>query len=87
MVATGVGKKPAQRIVLELKEDFSSDSAAPSGAAVGISRADSVNEAASALAVLGYTRSEINSALNGIDSAGLKVEEIVKKALIGLMKP
>lgn len=87
MAASGIGKKLAQRIILELKDKISGDQAVSSGTAPGNAIGESMDEAASALAALGYTRSEIYSALNGIDPAGLTAEKIVKKALIGLMKP
>jgi Holliday junction DNA helicase RuvA len=62
----GVGKKTAQKIVLELKGKLTEIN---SGA----------DEAADALVGLGYTREEARSAIAGID--GATVEERVKAAL------
>ena len=44
------------------------------------------SEAAAALAVLGYSQSEINVALKGIDMGDLTLEQIIKLALKKMMK-
>jgi Holliday junction DNA helicase RuvA len=82
--ANGVGKKSAQRVVLELKEkleksdEFLASSAAFAPAGGG---ADSslVSQAADALMALGYTKSEAMSSLAGIEASS--VEEYIRKAL------
>ena len=84
-MAQGVGKKMAQRILLELKDklgdqqlDFSSGVQVTGAPAV---RGGKVAEATAALAALGYAQSEIGNALKGIDAENLSVEEIVRHAL------
>ena len=47
---------------------------------------DAASEAAAALAVLGYSQGEIGAALKGLDPAELTVEQIIKKALVALMR-
>ena len=89
LAASGVGKKLAQRILLELKDKIAKEQIEIAGGtqqAVPVLANDAASEAIAALAVLGYSRSEIDAALRGIDVAGCTVEEIVKKALFGLMR-
>jgi Holliday junction DNA helicase RuvA len=91
--AQGVGKKIAQRIVLELKDKLAKEqgvvfqeggSTLPAGGTL-ISE-DKLSEAGAALAVLGYTQGEINTALKGIDTTALTLEQIIKEALKRMMK-
>ncbi len=82
--AQGIGKKIAQRIILELKDkiggnqtelDFSSPSpAAPS------STGSNAAMAHAALQELGYSPAEISAALKGVD-ANASTEEMVRYAL------
>lgn len=91
VAAPGVGKKIAQRVVLELKDKLAKEQ----GEALeqytvpqnGLTLAeDKLGESAAALAVLGYSQSEINLALKGIDLEGLTPEQIIKQALKKMMK-
>ena len=82
--APGIGKKIAQRIILELKDklakeqtSFSSDGPVPVIAAGGANKA---GEASAALAVLGYGTPEIVAALKGVDMEQ-PLEEIIRQAL------
>ncbi|MBR1739337.1 MAG: Holliday junction branch migration protein RuvA [Ruminococcus sp.] len=84
----GIGAKTAQRIVLELKDKIAKENAiSVRGAQTAdiIPKGGAVDEAITALVVLGYTEGEAASALSGLDPA-LPVEELIKKALIGLAK-
>lgn len=88
--ANGVGKKTAERIVLELKDKFSAQGddgqiqtsetimTDSSGAANG--RADAI----AALMELGYSRSEATSALAPVKENDLTTEEYIKRALRNL---
>lgn len=83
-MAQGVGKKMAQRIILELKDKLSSDvPEISSGSSVVIPSMSSgkVSEASAALAALGYSQSEIGTALKGIDVENISVEDIIRGAL------
>ena len=83
--AQGIGKKIAQRIILELKDkiggggmelDFSAGSAAATPAQQGSSAA----LAHAALQELGYSPAEISAALKGVDP-NASTEEMVRHAL------
>ena len=86
--AQGVGKKLAQRIILELKDKFKNydfigiKSSQAEGSSV--STGDGY-EAIEALMTLGYTRSEAAIAINAVDKSK-SVEEMVKQALKSLMR-
>ena len=82
--AQGVGKKIAQRIILELKDkigggsmelDFSSGTPVAAPQATG-----SLAMATAALQELGYSPAEINTALKGVDPKA-STEEMVRYAL------
>lgn len=83
--ANGIGKKTAERIVLELRDKFTAiedtNASQSSETALGESGADSRTEAVSALIALGYTRSEAVNALAAVKEKDLTVEEYVKQAL------
>ena len=88
--APGIGKKIAQRIILELKDklakeqsSFSGDTGAMLPVAVPD---DKTREAGAALAVLGYSASEVTAALKGIDMDALPLEEIIRQALKRMVK-
>ena len=90
-VAQGIGKKIAQRIILELKDKLAKGQIAPGGESYGgtgvtVIPENKSSEAAAALAVLGYSQSEIAVALKGIDVDGLALEEIIKQALKRMVK-
>lgn len=79
----GIGKKIAQRIILELKDKLAKEQTgfdARMGPLSPIPAGGKTQEAASALAVLGYSSQEISTALKGVDAA-LPVEEMIRIAL------
>ena len=91
--ANGVGAKTAARIVLELQDKLMKETpadvfagktttASPVGGTVA---KGTLTEAQEALTVLGYTRSEAATALQGIDPS-IGLEEIIKQALKKLMR-
>lgn len=90
--ATGVGAKTAARIILELKDKlgadmpFTGDAGMPESAGTSAPTGENLSDAVEALSVIGYTRSEIISALRGIDTASMSVEEIFKAATKRLMR-
>lgn len=79
----GIGKKIAQRVILELKDKLAKEQTgfdARMGTLSPIPAGGKTQEAASALAVLGYSSQEISAALKGVDAA-LPVEEMIRIAL------
>ena len=93
--ANGVGKKTAERIILELKEKIgklsrgSGDSGIPaelsgggvSGGAGADGSADNRVEAINALIALGYSKAEAFGAISQVPEEGLSCEDYIKKAL------
>lgn len=87
--APGVGKKIAQRLILELKDKLGKEAgttAASMPAAVAPAMRGARNDAVTALMVLGYSAAEINSAIGILDVSGMSTEQIVKLALKNLVK-
>ena len=89
-VAPGIGKKIAQRVILELKDKIGKGSedlgftqpvrpaqAGESGA---------VGDAVAALAVLGYSSSEVGAILKTMDTDALSTEQIIKAVLKHMVK-
>lgn len=84
--ANGIGKKSAERIVLELKDKFSPEGEqgqAPVSADEAMP-ASGRSEAVTALMALGYSRGEAMNALASIKDQDLTTEEYVKQALKNL---
>ena len=89
--APGIGKKIAQRVILELKDKLAKGQTLSGGEAYGgtgvtVIPENKLSEATAALAVLGYSQGEIGAALKGIDLDSLTLEQIIKEALKKMMK-
>ena len=87
----GIGKKTAEKIVLELRDKFDSDDLL---AAVGMDLpaahvgedSSEVSETVQALVALGYSRSDALHAVRSVDGAeDMQVEELISKALTYLI--
>ncbi|MGM9917164.1 Holliday junction branch migration protein RuvA [Anaerotignum sp.] len=84
--APGVGRKTAQRVILELKDKFKTEEALSMGEEVqGIVETsvggDAKFEAIDAMTALGYSRSEAAKAVNAVAAEGMSTEDILKAAL------
>lgn len=88
-VAPGIGKKIAQRVILELKDKIGQETgtveitmsiSAPAG------ESGAVNDAVTALSVLGYSSSEIAPLLKKLDLNGMTTEQIIKAVLKSMVK-
>lgn len=85
--APGVGKKTAERIVLELKDRINIDDI--SLLDEGEDKSSIVNnyeEAVNGLMSLGYKRFEVENALNKLDLSNMKLEKIIREGLNKLSK-
>lgn len=87
--AGGIGKKTAERIVLELRDKFSlqngqTDIGAVAEDSIDDTAADGRGEAISALMALGYTRGEAAGAMAAVKEEDLTAEEYIKLALKNL---
>ncbi len=80
----GIGKKTAQRLVMELRDTLQEPAlAAPagSGAAGGATAGGPRREAVAALQELGYPASQAEQAVAGVGEEDLSVEEILRRSL------
>ena len=89
--AAGVGKKLAQRVILELKDKLAKETEAlsftggVSAPVPAVQGGGKRKDAAAALAVLGYGSAEIQAALRQVDES-LSLEDTIKAALRQMMK-
>lgn len=88
----GVGKKTAERLVVEMRDRLERDTqairlAGESATGLVSEVANSpVNDAVSALIALGYKPQEASRLVRGIDAEGLSSEEIIRRALQAAVK-
>ena len=84
----GIGAKTAQRMILELKDKLKTVQAVNKDEKVvaAIENDESTSEAMAALQMLGYNRREIEKVFEKIDTNGVGVEDIIRKALAVLGK-
>ena len=91
-VAPGIGKKIAQRVILELKDKVSKEmgSSAPElpGFAAAPVQTDgsAVNDALAGLSVLGYSSAEIAPVLKKLEVQDMTAEQIIKAVLKQMVK-
>lgn len=89
--APGIGKKIAQRIILELKDKFKNDemlvdsSNIDSGSTVDNEYSSKFNEVIAALISLGYSEKEADKTIKEVDKTAT-VENMIKECLKLLMK-
>jgi len=78
----GIGRKTAERLIVELRDKFD----APATLPTAVATQDPVAEAVSALVALGYKPQEASVAVRNIATAGLASEDIIRRALQGLAR-
>ncbi len=81
----GVGKKTAERLIVEMRDRLADWQAAPAAASAGepvpAAAGDPVKEALTALVALGYRPAEASRMVEKVDSDGLGSEDIIREAL------
>jgi len=85
----GIGKKTAQRMILELRDKMKKielEDVAGEEVQTAIVVDDNVQEAISALQVLGYNKKEIEKALEKENLSGLSVEDVIRRGLANLSR-
>ncbi len=79
----GIGTKSAQRLILELKDKVSKGEGAESNVLFSPSSNPAADEATTALAMLGFTKANVNKAVSSVikEKPGASLEEIIKLSL------
>ncbi|MCD7904914.1 MAG: Holliday junction branch migration protein RuvA [Clostridiales bacterium] len=86
----GIGKKTAQRIILELRDklaresDVSAEAALTDAVSSGVSAVSEKSEAVEALVVLGFSRTEAVKAVSAVYTSGMSTEDAIKLGLRAL---
>lgn len=85
----GIGKKTAERIIIELRDKLDGitlggGSPVAGGATGGT---DPASEASHALAALGFKPAEVSRMVSAVAEPGMDAEEIIRKALQSRVKP
>ena len=88
----GVGKKTAERLIVELRDKLSDDTAPltedanVAATAINNYQPSPVSDAVSALTALGYKAQEASRMVRAVDANGLETEAIIKAALQSAVK-
>lgn len=79
----GIGLKSAQRMILELKDKIAKGDGSGSEMLLRTDNTDDIDEATSALTMLGFSKPNVNKAVQTIlkKNPTAKVEDIIKEAL------
>jgi Holliday junction DNA helicase RuvA len=76
----GVGKKTAERLIIEMRDRIDTKHAVPGATTVAV-QASPKSEAVDALVALGYKVNEVNRLIGGMDVDGKSAEDIIRLAL------
>jgi Holliday junction DNA helicase RuvA len=80
----GIGRKTAERLILELREPLGRIASAPTS--ILAPRGDALQDAASALEALGYKPTEARAALRDLAAEDQSSEDLIRAALKRLMR-
>jgi len=87
----GVGKKTAERLLIELRDRFKAWEALPgslkplASGSSAVAPASQSSDAVSALIALGYKPQEASRAVAAIEEDGMSSEELIRRALKGIV--
>ncbi|GGC86364.1 Holliday junction branch migration protein RuvA [Halopseudomonas salina] len=87
----GVGKKTAERLLIELRDRFKAWEALPGsfkplgGEGASLAPASQSSDAVSALISLGYKPQEASRAVAAVEEDGMTSEELIRRALKGIV--
>lgn len=76
----GVGKKTAERLIIEMRDKIDKSSVSPGSARVPV-EVSPRSEAVDALIALGYKAGEVNKLIGAMDVDGQSAEDIIRQAL------
>ncbi len=85
----GIGKKTAERLIVEMRDRLDADRTSLPGPSVGPATAlpvSPVEDAVSALVGLGYKPQEASRMVRGVDVTDLSSEDIIRKALQAMVQ-
>ena len=77
----GVGKKTAERLIIEMRDRIDKVIPGAAGAAPASAEASARGEAFDALVSLGYKPNEVNKLIGKLDTDALSAEDIIRRAL------
>lgn len=80
---SGIGRRTAERMVVELKSKLKTKGSKPGEVSVV---GDVLGEVIDGLVALGYTKEEARSVAQGLDATGKTTEELLRMALRGISK-
>jgi Holliday junction DNA helicase RuvA len=76
----GVGKKTAERLIIEMRDKIDKTDIGPGATKVAV-EANPRSEAVNALVTLGYKANEVNKLIGAMDVDGKSAEDIIRLAL------
>jgi Holliday junction DNA helicase RuvA len=83
----GVGRKTAERVLMEMKDRLDALEQASVAGAVPMTTSSTEGEAWTALVALGYKPAEVTAMLKPLAGQGGSTEELIRRALQGTVRP
>ena len=83
----GVGRKTAERVLMEMKDRLDALEQATVAGAVPMTPASTEGEAWTALVALGYKPAEVTAMLKPFAGQGVSTEDLIRRALQGAVRP